>query len=114
VLTSAVVLIAACSGSPGVHRSEPTMSTPTRSTSPPACSSGFDLSLVSDPGGQPDPPSAAEWFAAHGGVKGLPSSDWQVIARDVEGVTLESGRSTLHVVEGRDKSWQVDSGSNCG
>jgi hypothetical protein len=72
------------------------------------------VSDISDQGGRPDPPAAAEWFAANSGVKNLPLSGWRVVARNTQGVTLAAGRSTMHAVEGRDKTWQVDGGTNCG
>jgi hypothetical protein len=71
---------------------------------------GFSLSLVSDRGGQPSPVAAAEWFSEHGGVPGVPSSGWH---QDGSGSSVRSGELTLHVVQGPDATWQVDSGSYC-
>jgi hypothetical protein len=47
----------------------------TEATGRSACVSGsaFELSLVSDRGGQPTPAAAAAWFARHGGVRGVPA-----------------------------------------
>lgn len=75
---------------------------------------GFELSLASDTGGQPTPVVAAAWFAAHGGVQDLPKQRWYVIDRNQDGVVLRAGSSSLHVVQGSDGTWQVDSGIHCG
>jgi hypothetical protein len=74
---------------------------------------GFALSLASDTGGQPTPNAAATWFAAHGGIASLPAQGWRVVDQDKDGATLRSGASTLHVVQGSDQTWQVDSGTSC-
>jgi hypothetical protein len=80
-----------------------------------ACPSGsaFALSLVSDRGGQPAPVAAAAWFARHGGVAGVPARGWREASRHGRGATVRSGPVTLHVVQGPDRTWQVDSGSRC-
>jgi hypothetical protein len=78
----------------------------------PTCSA-FSLSLVSDRGGQPSPVAAAEWFAGHGGVAGVPRSGWHERGRDESGATVRSDDMTLHVVRGPDQTWQVDSGGRC-
>jgi len=80
-----------------------------------ACASGsaFALSLVSDRGGQPNPVAAAAWFARHGGVAGVPDRGWREAGRHGRGATVRSGPVTLHVVQGPDRTWQVDSGSWC-
>ena len=80
-----------------------------------ACPSGsaFALSLVSDRGGQPAPVAAAAWFARHGGVAGVPARGWREVSRHGRGATVRSGPVTLHVVQGPDRTWQVDSGSWC-
>jgi hypothetical protein len=57
--------------------------------------------------------AAAEWFADHGGVAGVPSSGWQVDSSEAAGATLRSGDVTLHVLQGPDGTWQVDSGRRC-
>jgi hypothetical protein len=77
--------------------------------------SGFALSLVSDRGGQPTPVAAAAWFARHGGLTGIPAQGWRQVSRSRSGsgATVGSGAVTLHVVQGPDRTWQVDSGSRC-
>ena len=75
---------------------------------------GFELSLASDTGGQATPVAAATWFAAHGGVQALPETGWHAIDWNKDGVTLRAGSSSLHVVQGSDGTWQVDSGTHCG
>ena len=86
-----------------------------QATAGPACVSGsaFELSLVSDRGGQPTPVAAAAWFARHGGVPGVPARGWQAVGRQGRDATVQSGPVTLHVVQGPDRTWQVDSGSWC-
>jgi hypothetical protein len=80
-----------------------------------ACASGsaFALSLVSDRGGQPTPVAAAAWFARRGGVPGVPAQGWRETGRQGGGAAVRSGPVTLHVVQGADRTWQVDSGSWC-
>ncbi|MGZ4538817.1 MAG: hypothetical protein ACXVX8_03780 [Blastococcus sp.] len=73
----------------------------------------FSLSLASDHGGQPSPRAAAEWLSGHGGVGDLPRSGWHEDGHDESGVTVRSGDVALHVVQGSDGTWQVDSGSWC-
>jgi hypothetical protein len=75
--------------------------------------SGFALSLVSDRGGEPTPVAAAAWFAGHGGVTGIPAQGWRQVSRGGSGATVESGTVTLHVIQGPDRTWQVDSGNRC-
>jgi len=75
--------------------------------------SGFALSLVSDRGGQPTPAAAAAWFARHGGLTGIPAEGWRQVSRSGSGATVESGSVTLHVIQGPDRTWQVDSGNRC-
>ena len=98
------------SGSPA-HAASPTPK-PTPAT---ACAthSGFELSLVSDRGGQRTPIRASAWFARHGRVAEIPVSGWHLEGKDAMGVFTRSGRVRLHVVQGQDKTWQVDSGENC-
>jgi hypothetical protein len=81
----------------------------------PACTSGsaFALSLVSDRGGQPTPIAAAAWFARHGGMTGIPARGWRRASRNGDGAAVRSGPVTLHVVQGPDRTWQVDSGRRC-
>ena len=75
--------------------------------------SGFALSLASDRGGQPTPTAAAAWFARHGGLTGIPAQGWRQVSRSGSSVTVESGAVTLHVIQGPDRTWQVDSGNRC-
>jgi hypothetical protein len=75
--------------------------------------SGFALSLVSDRGGQPTPAAAAAWFARHGGLTGIPAQGWRQVSRSGSGATVKSGAVTLHVIQGPDRTWQVDSGNRC-
>ena len=75
--------------------------------------SGFALSLVSDRGGQPTPAAAAAWFARHGGLTGIPADGWRQVSRSGSSVTVESGAVTPHVIQGPDRTWQVDSGNRC-
>jgi len=79
------------------------------------CASGsaFALSLVSERGGQPTPVAAAAWFARHGDVAGVPDRGWREAGRHRRGAAVRSGQVTLHVVQGPDRTWQVDSGSWC-
>lgn len=96
----------------------PVALTATTSTAPSVlptpCGSSFELSLVSDRNGQATPAAAARWFVAHGGIAHLPESGWVVTEQSGGGATMQSGRSTLHVVQGPDGTWQVDSGHECG
>jgi hypothetical protein len=57
--------------------------------------------------------AAAEWFAANGGTGGIPSSGWSPDGEDETGVLVRSGDAVLHVVQGPDATWQVDSGQVC-
>ena len=78
-----------------------------------ATGSGFALSLASGRGGQRTPAAAAAWFARHGGVPGIPGAGWREVSRSGRGATLRSGPVTLHVTQGPDRTWQVDSGQRC-
>jgi hypothetical protein len=75
--------------------------------------SNFELSLVSDRGGQPTPVRAAMWFAGHGGVAGIPRAGWRLTSRTGQQAVAKSGHVIVHVIEGPDRTWQVDSGSTC-
>lgn len=86
-----------------------TIASPARS-----CSSGFALSLVSDRNGQPTPLDAARWFGLHGGISGVPRSGWRQVSSAGREAELASGASTLHAIQGPDKTWQIDSGEPCG
>lgn len=112
IAAGALLAVAAC-GSSGATGAGPA----TGSSGPEAlCShgTGFEFSLVSTTGGQVTPVAAATWFAAHGGMPSLPTQDWHVVARKAGGATLGAGSSQAHVVQGSDKTWQVDSGTACG
>jgi hypothetical protein len=83
------------------------------STSACRTGSGFALSLASDRGGQRSPVRAASWFARHGGVPGIPHSGWRQVSRIGKAAVVKSGMVTLHVIQGPDRTWQVDSGHFC-
>jgi len=80
-----------------------------------ACREGaaFALSLVSDRGGQRTPVLAALWFSRHGGVPGIPAHGWRLTSHGHKSAVVASGHFTLHVIQGPDKTWQVDSGERC-
>jgi hypothetical protein len=114
-ILAAVMAASACgSRSGGGELSPATGATPASATTP-ACASGsgFALSLVSDRGGQPTPVRAAQWLARHGGVPGIPGKGWREISRDGRSALVVSGPVTLHVIQGPDRTWQVDSGERC-
>ena len=111
-----VIALGACGAGSG--KSPDASAAATRSSagaSSPACASGsgFALSLVSDLGGQPTPVRAAQWFARRGGVAGIPLAGWREIRREGGSALVVSGPVTLHVVQGPDLTWQVDSGERC-
>jgi hypothetical protein len=84
------------------------------SWSPSRTCSGFALSLASDWGGQSSPTEAAVWFAQHGSVQGVPKTGWKEVSTGNAEATVQSGGLQLHVIEGPDHTWQVDSGQyNC-
>lgn len=74
---------------------------------------GFELSLVRDRGGQRTPVAAANWFARHGGIRGIPRSGWKLTKENRGGATLTSRQTVLHAIKGSDGTWQVDSGYAC-
>lgn len=80
------------------------------SSAPSPTCSGFALSLVSDRGGQSSPINAAVWFAQHGSVQGIPEIGWQEVRTGNAEATVQSEGVQLHVIEGPDQTWQVDSG----
>jgi hypothetical protein len=101
----ASVAIAACGSS--VEQPALAEATPAQSCE------GFALSL-SDRGGQPTPLAAAQRFVAEGGVDvRLPRSGWRIQDREAAGATVTSGDWSLHVLQGPDSTWQVDSGRRC-
>ena len=77
---------------------------------------GFELALASPYGGRPTPASAATWSASHHSVPGfaLPTSGWHAVRGKTSGVNLRSDGFQIHVVQGPDGTWQVDSGYRCG
>lgn len=103
----AVLLIAACGSD----------SNPTGPVGSPEATlrcTGFALSLTSGRGGQRTPVAAAWWCTLHGGIDvRLPRSGWQRHGHDTAGVIVQSGTDAVHVVQGVDKTWQVDSGKLC-
>ena len=111
----ACLLAASACGSGSAHPAAAQAAPATAATARSACASGsaFALSLVSDRGGQPAPVAAAAWFARHGGLTGIPAQGWRQISRSGSSVTVESGAVTLHVIQGPDRTWQVDSGNRC-
>jgi hypothetical protein len=85
-------------------------SAPNPSSSPSPTCSAFALSLASDRGGQSSPVKAAVWFAQHGAVPGIPDTGWNEVSVGKAESTVQSGGVQLHVLEGPDQTWQVDSG----
>jgi hypothetical protein len=76
--------------------------------------SGFALSLALDRGGQATPLAAAQYFAARQQrTWHSPKSGWYVSGQSGNGVSVRSGKTTLHTVQGSDQTWQVDSGKRC-
>jgi hypothetical protein len=98
--------------SPGVAAETVTSHSRSASASASSCS-GFSLSLASSTGGQPSPVAAAEWFARHDQVAGTPAGGWHVVSQGTAEASVQSGAVELHVIEGPDQTWQVDSGTNC-
>jgi hypothetical protein len=89
--------------------------TATRPTQISACPRriDFELSLVRDRGGQPTPVAAANWFARHGGIRGIPRAGWRLTNERQGDATLTSHQTVLHAVKGSDGTWQVDTGYTC-
>jgi len=113
----AVVLAAgACGSRPAGGELVPAADAPSQaSTTTSTCGSGsgFAISLVSDRGGLRTPVRAAQWFASHGGVPGIPAGGWREISRSDGNALVGSGSVRLHVIQGADRTWQVDSGERC-
>jgi len=111
----ACLLAASACGSSSAQSAAARMAPVTAVTARSACASGsaFALSLVSNRGGQPTPVAAAAWFARHTSVAGVPDRGWREASHHSRGATVRSGPVTLHVVQGPDRTWQVDSGSWC-
>jgi hypothetical protein len=116
LVTAALLATASCgtAAQAGPPTGTPTVSSTSASVTPShATCTGFSLSLVSDRGGQSSPVAAAGWFAGHGGVAGVPDSGWHTDGQDESGILVRSGDLALHVVQGPDGTWQVDSGTSC-
>ena len=60
--------------------------------------------------------AAAEWDAVHHAIPGfrLPLSGWQVVSQSDSQANVRSDGYQVNVVEGSDRTWQVDSGYRCG
>ena len=115
-ILAAVMATSACgSRSGGGEQQRPAAGTTPAAAATPACASGsgFAVSLVSDSDGQPTAVLAAQWFARHGGVPGIPDEGWRESSRDGQSAVVVSGPVTLHVIQGADRTWQVDSGEWC-
>jgi hypothetical protein len=56
---------------------------------------------------------SAEWFAGNSGMPNIPRRGWHEATRDSQGATVYSGRIILHVIQGPDGKWQVDSTKLC-
>jgi hypothetical protein len=86
-----------------------------RAPSPTLCAkrSGFALSLVTDRGGQANPVAAATRLAKHGHIAGIPRSGWRLTEKNQDGATVASVQTVLHIIQGSDGTWQVDSGYSC-
>ena len=74
----------------------------------PAGCKGFALSLAVETGGAATPEAAAVALAGTGTIPGLPRGGWHA-----DGAQVRSGPSTVHVVQGTDGTWFVDSGETC-
>jgi hypothetical protein len=109
--------VAGCgSGSPAASQREKASGAPGQVGAETICPrrAAFELSLASRRGGRPTPVAAADWFAQHGGIRGMPRTGWRLIAQTRGGATVVSGRTGVHVLRGTDGTWQVDSGYTCG
>lgn len=114
-LTTSMLLLMLSAAGCGVQRSAETAggasSSPT--CGPDSRTSGFALSLVSDTGGAASPVEAARDFVLGGSVWSSPTTGWTATDRGEDGATVSSGDSYLHVFQGPDMTWQVDSGYRC-
>jgi len=99
----------ACSSTAAVNSPDSGLPSAPSASPSPTCS-GFALSLASDRGGQSSPINAAAWFAQHGSVQGIPKTGWKEVSTGNAEATVQSGGVQLHVLEGPDQTWQVDSG----
>ncbi|PPK90880.1 hypothetical protein CLV92_12110 [Kineococcus xinjiangensis] len=73
--------------------------------------SDFAVSLVSDRGGKPSPVEAAEHLVRHRSVVSGLTGAWEEIERSDAAASVRQGRTVLHVVQGPEGTWQVDSGT---
>jgi hypothetical protein len=76
--------------------------------------SGFELSLPAGQKGWPTPLRAAQAFGKHSGMPGVkvPSdAKWKVL---LDGVTVQSGKVTVHATRTTGGGWVIDSGEVCG
>ena len=100
-----------CSSTTAVNSPDSELpSAPRASSSPSPTCSGFALSLASDRGGQSSPIKAAVWFAQHGSGQGIPKTGWKEVSTGKAEATVQSAGVQLHVIQGPDQTWQVDSG----
>ena len=70
-----------------------------------------------------DTTSSATAFPGHADLSGMPSRSTLLaryaevsgrqVSRSGSSATVESGTVTLHVIQGPDRTWQVDSGNRC-
>jgi hypothetical protein len=113
-IVACLLVVSACGSSRAQTAAAPAARV-TAATARSACASGsaFALSLPSDRGGQPTPVAAAAWFARHGGVADVPDRGWRQAGRHGRSAAVRSGPVTLYVVQGPDRTWQVDGGSWC-
>ena len=116
-ITVTLVATASCATAakvPATAGGDPAAATTTaRAAAQDGTCSGFALSLAMDHGGQPSPVAAAEWFAAHGDGADVPGTGWHQAGHDESGALVRSERWTLHVIQGADRTWFVDSGRWC-
>jgi len=63
--------------------------------------------------GQSSPVDAANWFAVHGGVDGIPKGQWHESDHGGHGATVYSGHTLLHVIQVTGGTWLVDSEKHC-
>lgn len=74
---------------------------------------GFAASLASETGGAASPVEAAEAFVRTGSIWSSPMTGWSLVEREGAAATVSSSDSHLHVIQGPDATWQVDSGYRC-
>jgi hypothetical protein len=114
--TGACLLAAAACGSNAVKETPAAarQTTTQQAAAPCTAGSGFEISLTPGVHGRPTPVAAAIWFVRHGGgFASMPARGWRQVSRAGRGATVTSGPVTLHVFQGPDRTWQVDSGVRC-